>query len=374
MQILTQQSGFSASNEKEQTPSGAEGGECLAGVLRNKTSKKKQRKNKVKRGMKNRKETVLCMMSANAAQLKGKLNSFKNELKLSNSAIFTLQECHYATKGKVQIEDFEVFEAIRKKVKGGSMIGVHKALKPVLIEEYSCDFELLVVEIQIANKDIRVITGYGPQENWPEKERIPFFLALEQEVVKAELAGKSILIEMDANSKLGSKYIPSDKHNQTENGKLLAGIIERHNLIIGNSLENCKGVITRKRTTKNTIEESIIDFVIISEDLKDEVESIEIDEDRNHVLTKIVKTKNGTNKTESDHNTIFSKFKLHWNKRIKENRIEIYNLKNKNCQQIFREATKGLNNSQNLSSVFDEEGDLNVQTEKFIKRLQKTMF
>ena len=346
----------------------------MAGVLNNnKISNKKQRKHKVKRGVKNRKQSVLNMMSANAAQLKGKLNSFKNELKISNAAIFTLQECHYATKGKVQIEDFEVFEAIRKKVKGGSMIGVHKALNPVLIEEYSSDFELLVVEIKIANKDIRVITGYGPQENWPETDRMPFFMALEQEVVKAELSGKSILIEMDANSKLGSKYIPGDKHNQSQNGKLLAGIIERHNLVIGNSLKNCKGLITRKRTTQNTVEESTIDFVLISEDLKDEVESIEIDEERNHVLTKIVKTKKGTNRTESDHNTIFSKFKLQWNKRIKENRIEIYNLKNKDCQQKFREATQGSNNNQNLSSVFDEEGDLDIQTQKFIKRLQKTI-
>ena len=160
------------------------------------------------------------MMLANAAQLKGKVNSFKHELKTSNSAIFTLQECHYSTKGKVQIEDYEVFEAIRKKVKGGSMIGVHKALKPILIEEYSSDFELLVVEIQVANRDIRVITGYGPQETWSDTERMPFFMALEQEIVKAELAGKSILIEMDANSKLGSQYIHGDKHKQSENGKI----------------------------------------------------------------------------------------------------------------------------------------------------------
>ena len=76
---------------------------------------KNKSKYKIRRGMKNRKESFLCMMSANAAQLKGKLNSFKSELKASNSAIFTLQECHYATKGKVQIENFEVFEAIRKK-------------------------------------------------------------------------------------------------------------------------------------------------------------------------------------------------------------------------------------------------------------------
>ena len=339
----------------------------------NKNKSKNKTKYKIRRGLKNKKESLLCMMSANAAQLKGKLNSFKSELKASNSAIFTLQECHYATKGKVQIENFEVFEAIRKKVKGGSMIGIHKALNPILIEEYSCDFELLVVEIRIANKDICIFTGYGPQENWQEADRLPFFIALEQEIVKAELAGKSILMEMDANSKLGTNYIPGDKHVQTENGKLLAGILDRHSLVLGNSLEKCKGLITRKRTTKNTVEESTIDFVIMSEDLKNEVELIEIDDERHHVLTKITRNKNGTAKIESDHNTIFSKFRIPWNKKVKQDRVELYNLKNIDCQKIFTEETKGSSNEQYLSSVFDENGDINTLTQKFLKRLQKTI-
>ena len=148
------------------------------------------------------------------------------------------------------------------------MIGALKGLSPVLIEEYSSDFELLVFEIKVANRDIRVISGYGPQENWPEVERMPFFLALEQEIVKAELAGKSILIQMDANSKLGPQLIPGDMNIQSENGKVLAAIIERHSLVIGNSLKKCKGLVTRKRVTKNAIEESIIDLVIMSGDLE----------------------------------------------------------------------------------------------------------
>ena len=32
--------------------------------------------------------------------------------------------------------------------------------------------------------------GSGPQENWDEERRMPFFIALETEKVKAELAGK----------------------------------------------------------------------------------------------------------------------------------------------------------------------------------------
>ena len=73
------------------------------------------------------------------------------------------------------------------------MVGVHKAMNPVLIEEYSNEFELLVVEIKIANRNIRIMSGYGPQENWPEAERMQFFTALEKEIVKAELENKSIL-------------------------------------------------------------------------------------------------------------------------------------------------------------------------------------
>ena len=177
------------------------------------------KKRKINRGNKKKKEAELCIMSANAAQLKGKLNSFKSELKQCQAGIFTIQESHFATKGKLKIEDFEIFEAIRKKAKGGTIIGVHKALRPCLIEEYESEFEILVVEITISNKRIRIITGYGPQECWPERDRMLFFSALEQEIIKAELAGSAVVIEMDANSKLGTDFIPGDKHEKSQMDK-----------------------------------------------------------------------------------------------------------------------------------------------------------
>ena len=114
---------------------------------------------------------------------------------------------------------------------------------------------------------------------------MPFFLALEDEIVKAQLLGKSLVIQMDANSKLGPDWITGDPHNQTQNGQILAGILERHNLVVVNSLtEKCSGLITRRRVTINRIEESIIDFVIVSDDLKEHVDSPTIDEEINHVL------------------------------------------------------------------------------------------
>ena len=137
---------------------------------------------------------------------------------------------------------------------------------------------------------------------------------------------------MDSNSKLGPKIVPKDPHNQSPNGKILAGIIDRHGLIVANSLsKKCIGAITRRRKTINSVEESIIDHVMISEDLEDELESMRVDEEGNNVLTKIVKTKKGTKTKSSDHNPILTKFKLKWCSKVSKPRIEMFNLRNKDC-------------------------------------------
>ena len=184
-----------------------------------------------------------------------------------------------------------------------------------------------MVEIVTEKEPIRIVTGYGPQENWEEEKRRPFFLALETEIEKSELAGISVIIELDANSKLGKQYIPNDPHDMSPNGALLSDIIERHNLIVCNGSTKCSGTITRKRVTKQRTEESVIDVVLISSELKEHLVSIHIDEERKHVLSKISKTKKGTRIKESDHNTIISQFDCKVATSKKKEKIEVYNLK-----------------------------------------------
>ena len=190
------------------------------------------------------------------------------------------------------LENWEIFESIRKKEFGGTMIGVHKGLNPILIEEFCGDFELLIVEISISGKKVQIMSGYGPQECWPLEKRLPFFEALELSITKAGLAGKSILISFDANSKLGPSWIPKDLHAQSPNGKILAGILDRHALIVVNGLEGkSKGTITRHRTTIDSIERSTIDFVILSSDLVENVVSVTTDEEKLHCLASCQKSK-----------------------------------------------------------------------------------
>ena len=140
---------------------------------------KESKRRKGKRGKGKSKEILLKIFSTNAAGLKLKIQSLKNEINTTNAAIFTVQETHFAKKGKLKVDGFEIFEAIRQKKKdGGTLMGIHKGLKPMLIKEYSDKFELLIVEVTAGDKEIRVISGYGPQENWPEDDRMPFFMAL----------------------------------------------------------------------------------------------------------------------------------------------------------------------------------------------------
>ena len=317
---------------------------------------------------KGRKETNFVIFSNNAAGLTNASKKYclKSEVKKTNAAVFTIQETCLKKKGKFRIQNYEIFEAIRKGEKKGTMIGIHKSFKPVLISEYYEEVELLVVEMNVAGKQVRVISGVGPHENQTETERLPFFLTLEKEITKAENEGKSILIEIDANSKLGTERIPNSKHPISPNGRLLAGIIDRHALNVINGSSKCQGTITRKRITIDGIEESAIDVVMVSSDLSQNVETMVIDEERKHALTKLVKTKQ---KVESDHNPLITTFSWSWNKSSPKHKIEVFNLKNKAGQTKFKTLTS---NNNYLSSVFeDESGDITKQVNQFLKRLNK---
>ena len=100
MFLLSSTAGFSVCEKIKQTSSVHTQYGCVERLL---TSKKNKRNLKTKRGKKKHKESKLCIMSTNAAQLKGKIKSFKSELETSKAAVFTVQETHYSTKGKVTI-------------------------------------------------------------------------------------------------------------------------------------------------------------------------------------------------------------------------------------------------------------------------------
>ena len=177
---------------------------------------------------------------------------------------------------------------------------------------------------------------------------------------------RSVIIEVDANSKLGKTYIPNDPHEISPNGRVLADIIERHALIVANGSKRCTGLVTRQRSTTNRSEKSCIDLVLLSSDLNEEFKSLNIDESRKHVLTRISNTKKGATIKESDHNVLLTELECDLKPSKNKEKVEIYNLKNPSCQSKFKSYTSGTNM---LSSIFDSDEDLNILTQRFIKKL-----
>ena len=317
--------------------------------------------------MKNDVTSTLKIFSTNGAGvIGGKISSLKAQVKLTRANVVTVQETHARRKGKIQIPDMVVFEAIRKAKGGGTMIASHTSLNPRLVESYEDEFELLVVELELKNNKIRMISGYGPQENWSEEKRRPFFVALETEVEKANLAGKSVIIELDANAKLGKKYIPGDPYEISPNGTILAAIVERQGIVVGNGTSICQGTITRTRATRNRTENSVIDLLMFSSDLKENLVSLKVDEKREHVLSKVIKTKKGPKIQESDHNPIIAEFDLKLKDSETEKRQEIFNFKDKDGLARFKSYTS---NTNMLSSVFNSREDIDVLTNRFLKKL-----
>ena len=76
----------------------------------------------------------------------------------------------------------------------------------------------------MGSKDVRVISGYGPQKNWNLEEQKKNFRALEGENIKAKSNDKLVYMQLDAHSKLGPTIIP---HYQRVNGKFLAEILKK---------------------------------------------------------------------------------------------------------------------------------------------------
>ena len=332
-----------------------------------KKSKNPKKSNKIQKIQKQY-QSCLSILSTNAASLKHKEQDLKDKVKYFNSGIFSVQETQYRKKGKFQLDQFVIFEAIRKGKKGGgSMLGIHVGLEPVLVSEFSETFELIVVEVKVGPKGIRVITGYGPQEHWNDDDKMPFFTTLEEEIAAAELEGREVLITMDANSKLGPSHIEGDPHEMSENGKILESIINRHALVVVNGLtEKRTGIITRQRITANGKEESVIDLVLTSRNLAEHIEAIHVDERRQHVLTKNVKVGAVVKNVESDHNLVNTRLNITWRQR--ENQVlEVFKYKDKAAQKLFKEETT---KTKELTKIVNMNKPLDVVTNKFVKRLK----
>ena len=273
--------------------------------------------------------------------------------------------------GRIKLKGFEFFERPREEFDGGGGVAVivKEDLNPVWVGEGEGQVEAISVNIKTKNKSIRVCSAYGPQNKEEADLKEKFWEYLDKDAKSADKSGSSYYLQMDGNMNAGEELIPGDTRPQNNNGKRLQQFLENNsNLVILNSLDLCEGLITRRKITRDRIEEGVLDVVIISEDLIKNVKKMKIDEAREHPLTTHRKKKQKVNDGDTDHFTI----EVDMNLKIPEvkNNIKMFNFKDDEAMIKFKEMTT---DTSDLTECFVGEESLNYKIHKWKNTLRLMM-
>ena len=253
------------------------------------------------KGNKNGSENVyFSLLGTNAAGLNPKKESFYSLINKFQPSVITVQETKLSKAGLMKIPGYQLFEKVRKNRKGGGLLtAADDNLNPVLISTGIDDNEIITIQADVGEHKVRIINAYGPQEDEDSQRILSFWQNLESEVMNAKDNNCLIIIELDAHAKVGPGVIKDDPNQMSNNGKIMLDIIERQNLEVANASDVCNGTITRERVAGGKTETSIIDFIIICERMRKYLKEMKIDDKREFILSRYLKTKHNKKLTGS---------------------------------------------------------------------------
>ena len=229
----------------------------------------------------------LRFLAVNANGLRSKLRTFKQVLSKLNPAVFFVEESKYRDAGRLKLENYIIFELIRKDKDGGGLaLGCAQELQPVWLREGSNQVEAMSVESFVRNMKMRCCIAYGPQDNENIEKKEEFWKYLDEDVLQATASGSGFILHFDGNLWAGGEIIPGDPRPQNRNGKLFQEFLERHpHLSVANALPQCEGLITRSRRKNGVLELSVLDFFVVCDQVLPFIKKMVIDEQKEYILT-----------------------------------------------------------------------------------------
>ena len=92
--------------------------------------------------------------------------TFKKVIAELKPSVFFVEESKYKEERKLKIDNFIIFELVRKNKDGGGLaLGCIKELNPVLVRRGDDETEAISINIFVKNMKIRYVVAYGCQEN-----------------------------------------------------------------------------------------------------------------------------------------------------------------------------------------------------------------
>ena len=90
-------------------------------------------------------------------------------------------------------------------------------MESTLIREGIDKTEITSVLVIIGEIPVRIILGYGPQENAAIEKKQKFWEFLEQEISEAEILGQGVILQMDGNLHAGIDLVKGNPNIQNKN-------------------------------------------------------------------------------------------------------------------------------------------------------------
>ena len=207
--------------------------------------------------------------------------------------------------------DFKNYELVTKQVKkgkGGILCGVKKNIGTLSVLEVTTvkNDNILSVKVSFPEISMRVVVAYGPQENDSVENKEDFFKDLSIEVEASIVNGDMLMLVGDLNSRI--ELVDGKVRAVSRNGKYLQDLVTNCDLNVLNFSEKCTGKWTH--VIRKSQKKSVIDYVIVDNDLNCGVRDILIDEECMYTPFRRVTENNAVRAQYSDHNTIITKIEI----------------------------------------------------------------
>ena len=102
------------------------------------------------------------------------------------------------------LANYQIYYLSRQFSQGGGIaLGIDKQFDSVFVRGGNDELEVISVVFYVNSFAVRVIAGYGPQENDKKEKKDAFWSFLDTEVEEAELEGQGLVIQFDGNLHAG---------------------------------------------------------------------------------------------------------------------------------------------------------------------------
>ena len=156
---------------------------------------------------------------------------------------------------------------------------------------------------------MRFIVAHGPQETDNPEVKHAFYESLMIEIERGKASDDNVVVLGDMNARIQKEVSENEEtkiKDISTNGTHLKEVVDKYELDVLNFHQNSVGKWTRIQKKKATTEKSVIDYVLVEDNLKNRVKSVIIDEDKLYTPWRTTYRKKQRQITFSDHTAIIT--------------------------------------------------------------------